>query len=122
MMGAQSVDAQSFSSADLAKATSALRATVPSKMGIGQVAVTAINADAAKKVLSVSLNGNYGDVPFTKADIEQLKTDFKALAGAKFSKYKVAIDINGNAIENYVMGFDKKYSRHNEGFITQIKA
>lgn len=122
MMGAQFVDAQSFSSADLAKATSALRATVPSKMGIGQVAVTAINADAAKKVLSVSLNDNYGDVPFTKADIEQLRAEFKALAGAKFSKYKVAIDINGDAIENYVMGFDKKYSRHNEGFITPISA
>jgi len=112
--------AQKFGKAQLSKATEVLRATVPEKMGINPVSVSSMDTDDAKKVLNVTLNEAYGDVPFTKATIEQLKQNFKALAGSKYSKYKVQIKIKNNPIENYVMGFDKKFARHNEAFVTPL--
>ena len=122
LFGGRVAYAQNFGGVELQKATQVLRATVPAKMGIPYVAVVSMDADAANKVLNVTLNDTYGDVPFTKATVEQLKKEFKNIAGDKCSKYKVQIKIGNNAIENYVMDFDKKYARHNENFITPLSA
>ncbi len=116
------ISAKQLDEATLLKATEVLAQSVPAKMGIGKVSVKKIDADSRRKVLAISLSDTYGDVPFSKADIELLKKNLKDAAGKKYSKYKVALDINGNDISNYLMGYSKKYARENDEFITILDA
>lgn len=115
--------AQTFSKMQLAKATELLRSTVPANMGIGPVSVTSVQVDNKNKALKVALNETYGDVPFTATTVKQLKEGVKAIAGKSYSKYDVQLSIKGNDIANYVMDFDKKYSRRDDdAFVTPVSA
>ncbi len=116
------MQAEALGKATVEKATKMLATTVPANMGIGPVAVKKIDVNRKKKVVSVSLNDTYGDVPFTAADVEALKGSFRTLLGANYKKYQVKIDIAGKNIDNYVKGFDKKYARHNETFVRRADA
>ncbi|MGM9803544.1 MAG: xanthan lyase [Muribaculaceae bacterium] len=109
-----------MSQEQVSKATVALRATVPANMGISPVSVTAFEADAKGKTLKVELSESYADVPFTGNDVEQLKSRFRQIAGSRYKKFNVAISIKGNAIDNYLPEYNKKFARHDDAFVTPL--
>ncbi len=121
MLGVTGVTAQTKLSADVTSSIQAkVAATVPAKMGIGSVKVVKTAVNAKKKTVTVELNEVYGDVPFTAADLENVKQLVKAELPAEYEKYKVMLTIKGQNLDNYIVKFEKKNRKKNEPFITSL--
>lgn len=112
-----SVSAESLSADIVEKASLALRATMPKHMGIGKPKVTSIETDNSARTLTVKCDWAYSNVPFTRNDIEGLKSEMKKIAGEKYAGYSVKILIDGAPSDNYLPDYDKAYARRHEPFV-----
>ena len=102
------------------KASVALRATMPKHMGIGKPKVTSVEADNSAKRLTVNCDWAYTNVPFTKGDIETLKSEIKTIAGAKYAGYTVEILVDGAPSDNYLPEYGKAYARSHKPFVQTV--
>ena len=97
-----------------------IAANLPEHMGIGKLRANeiALSGDSIK----VDLSENFGDVPFTRESIDQLKSDIKSALGDEGGERQVYITIAGNDIENYFSSFENSYSRKHNAFVTPVDA
>ena len=109
--------AEQLSADVIKKASESLRATMPRCMSIGVPKVTSIDADHAKKTLAVNCNWAYSNVPFTAADIEQLKRNVLEIAGRQYAGYEVTVAIDGSDVANYLPQYDSRHARHHAPFV-----
>ncbi len=97
-----------------------IKSTVPANMEIGTVKVKKATVNAKKKAVNVDLNLIYSYVPFTKADIENLKDVVKAEMPAKYKSYSVNFSIEGVGIDKYFPQYLKKYRKTNKSFVESL--
>ena len=109
--------AEQLSADVIKKASESLRATMPRCMSIGVPKVTSIDADHASKTLAVNCNWAYSNVPFTAADIEQLKRNVLEIAGRQYAGYEVTVAIDGSDVANYLPQYDSRHARHHAPFV-----
>jgi len=93
---------------------------LPSGMGIGTLKVQSAVVD--NDTLRVDLSENFGDVPFTRSDIQQLRRDINTTLAGEYATMPVALTIAGNDIENYFTDYDASYSRSHKSFISEVDA
>ena len=113
--GAQATEINDSTSAKIQKLVQAL---VPEHMGIGTPKANAI--DVVDDSIKVDLSENFGDVPFTRESINQLKDDIKSTLGEQYQSNNVYITIASNSIENYFSDFETSYQRKHNAFITPL--
>ena len=113
--GAQATEINDSTSAKIQKLVQAL---VPEHMGIGTPKANAI--DVVDDSIKVDLSENFGDVPFTRESINQLKNDIKSTLGEQYQSNNVYITIASNSIENYFSDFETSYQRKHNAFITPL--
>ena len=113
--GAQATEINDSTTAKIQKLVQAL---VPEHMGIGTPKANAI--DVVDDSIKVDLSENFGDVPFTRESINQLKDDIKSTLGEQYQSNNVYITIASNSIENYFSDFETSYQRKHNAFITPI--
>lgn len=113
--GAQATQINDSTSAKIQKLVQAL---VPEHMGIGTPKANAI--DVVDDSIKVDLSENFGDVPFTRESINQLKDDIKSTLGEQYQSNNVYITIASNSIENYFSDFETSYQRKHNAFITPL--
>lgn len=102
VMGGLSVDAKS--NAELKSGVQrAVELSVPEHMGIGKVKVNKLNISSKNKTVTVDLNETYSYVPFTEQSVKALKDEILSSLGKQYSRYKVVLKIEGNAIEKYIV-------------------
>ena len=109
--------AEQLSADVIKKASESLRAAMPRCMSIGVPKVTSIDADHASKTLAVNCNWAYSNVPFTAADIEQLKRNVLEIAGRQYAGYEVTVAIDGSDVANYLPQYDSRHARHHAPFV-----
>ena len=113
--GAQATEINDSTTAKIQKLVQAL---VPEHMGIGTPKANAI--DVVDDSIKVDLSENFGDVPFTRESINQLKYDIKSTLGEQYQSNNVYITIASNSIENYFSDFETSYQRKHNAFITPL--
>lgn len=113
--GAQATEINDSTTAKIQKLVQAL---VPEHMGIGTPKANAI--DVVDDSIKVDLSENFGDVPFTRENINQLKNDIKSTLGEQYQSNNVYITIASNSIENYFSDFETSYQRKHNAFITPL--
>ncbi|MBQ6279810.1 MAG: N-acetylmuramoyl-L-alanine amidase [Muribaculaceae bacterium] len=113
--GAQATEINDSTTAKIQKLVQAL---VPEHMGIGTPKANAI--DVVEDSIKVDLSENFGDVPFTRENINQLKNDIKSTLGEQYQSNNVYITIASNSIENYFSDFETSYQRKHNAFITPL--
>ena len=113
--GAQATEINDSTTAKIQKLVQAL---VPEHMGIGTPKANAI--DVVDDSIKVDLSENFGDVPFTRENINQLKNDIKSTLGEQYQSNNVYITIASNSIENYFSDFETSYQRKHNAFITSL--
>ena len=115
IFGAQATEINDSTTAKIQKLVQAL---VPEHMGIGTPKANAI--DVVDDSIKVDLSENFGDVPFTRESINQLKDDIKSTLGEQYQSNNVYITIASNSIENYFSDFETSYQRKHNAFITPL--
>lgn len=104
----------------LAKATAALRATVPAWLQTAPVKVTAATVDTKSKTLTFTLSAGYNDVPVTAESIGQLKAVLRKSAGAQYAKYATAVTVAGTPVEALVANYDKQHARRHATIVSPV--
>lgn len=112
------VQATEINDSTTAKIQKLVQALVPEHMGIGTPKANAI--DVVEDSIKVDLSENFGDVPFTRENINQLKNDIKSTLGEQYQSNNVYITIASNSIENYFSDFETSYQRKHNAFITPL--
>ena len=121
MLGVVDATAQKKLDAEVKDSIQSLIAsTVPDKMGIGRVIVKKTTVNEKKKEVTIDVNDVYGDVPFTEADLKNVKKLISGALPAKYKSYKVNLTIKDNDVSKYIPVFSKKYRKKNEKFITSL--
>lgn len=118
IMGYGILSAQEFTESQIDAVTQVVQATKPALMGIGNLKVLSITSEDDNIV--VDLSENYGDVPFTRVSVDQLKKDIKLALGAPYSVNDIVLKIAGNDIEQYFTTYDNSYKRSHAPFITEL--
>jgi len=93
---------------------------LPDGMGIGTLKVHTV--EVIGDSIKVDLSENFGDVPFTKDDIEQLCADIGVVMGEQYSHHTVGLTIAGNDISNYFTNYEPAYQRSHKPFISELDA
>ena len=120
-LGVAGVNAQTKLDAEVTGNIQAqVASTVPAKMGIGKVSVKSATVNEKKKTVTVDVNDVYGDVPFTAADLTQVKSKIASVLPEKYQKFKVILTIKGVDTDGYLVEFEKKNRKKNEKFITSL--
>ena len=91
---------------------------MPQNMGIGSLNVRSIIV--ADKKATVDVSENFGSIPFTAIDVEQLKGDVKRIIGAEQPCEDVQITIAGDDISLYFADYELSYKRKNPPFISPM--
>ena len=89
---------------------------LPQNMGIGSLKVRSVDLEG--DVATVNLNENFGSVPFTPVDVEQMKGEIKQIISAENPCKDVNLTIEGNDISLYFADYELSYKRKNPPFIT----
>ena len=118
LLSSAPVAAQSFTDADLAKVQEVVKSNVPGNMGIGWVKAKSLSMSG--DTLVVDLSENFSDIPFTEASVARMKDAVKAALGSQYGNNVVRLTIEGTAIEEYFINFDKSYKRKHDPFITAV--
>lgn len=110
--------AQALSSEQLNEVNAIVAAATPQKMGIGtpKAASAAVDNDTLK----VDLTLNFGDVPFTRESIAQMKNDIRQALGDDFADKDVKLTIEGNDINLYFSDYNKEYKRQHTAFVNDL--
>ncbi len=91
---------------------------LPQNMGIGTLKVQELTV--VDDTIRVNLSENFGDLPFTRESVEQLKDDVKDAMGDGYNRHTVDLLIAGNDIDNYFINYDSAYKRSHTPFITAV--
>jgi len=118
LLGLSSFSAAAVTDAETERVQKVIAATLPENMGIGIPKANTI--EVVDDSIKVDLSENFGDVPFTKESISQLKEDIKAALGEQYDDHDVYLTIAGNDIENYFSSFDNDYKRKHSAFVTPV--
>jgi hypothetical protein len=112
---AQAIEIEGTAKDNIQKLVAAL---VPEHMEIGVPKAKAI--EVVDDSIKVDLSENFGDVPFTREIIGQLKNDIKTTLGDEHIDKEVYLSIAGNDIENYFSEFEATYQRKHNAFVTPV--
>lgn len=118
VIGVASLKAAELTDLEKENIQKVIASTLPENMGIGTLRANAI--DVVDDSIKVDLSENFGDVPFTRESVDQLKADIKAALGEPYSDHDVFLSIAGNDIENYFSSFENSYKRKHKAFITPL--
>lgn len=113
-----SMQAQSITETETQKIQQIVASRLPENMGIGQLKARSV--EVTDDSIKVDLSENFGDVPFTRESIDELKSDIRNALGEQFSDHKVGLTIAGNDIDNYFSSFENSYKRKHNAFITSL--
>ena len=93
---------------------------LPEHMGVGNLKVRSLALE--NDTVKVDVSENFGDVPFTQAGIEQMRSEIREALGAEYRNNPVLITIVGNDINNYFADYEPAYKRSHKPFITEQDA
>ena len=110
--------AQEFTAEQIDRVQQTVKACLPDNMGIGQLKAKSVAASA--DTIVVDLSENFGDVPFTTASVDRLKSDIREALGPEYAGRPVKLTISGNDIDLYFSNFDSDYKRSHKPFVTEI--
>ena len=113
-----SAQAQELTKSDTLNVQQVIASRLPENMGIGTLKARSL--EVTDDSIKVDLSENFGDVPFTRESVEQLKNDIKASLGEQYQNRKVGLTIAGNDIENYFSSFENSYKRKHDAFVTPL--
>lgn len=99
-------------------ATAAVAEVLPPHMGIGNVTVKKINISDSRKTVTITMSGNFADVPFDAEYLETVKDAIRGSLPEKYRSYKMSITVDGRAASDYLPDFDPKYRRSHEPFVS----
>ena len=91
---------------------------MPQNMGIGSLNVRSIKVD--EKVAMVDVSENFGSIPFTMMEVEQLKGEIKQIINSESPCEEVKLTISGDDISLYFADYELSYKRSNPPFISAI--
>lgn len=70
--------------------------------------------------VAVDLSENFGDLPFTRADIDAMRKEMLDTLGDGFANHKVKLTIAGEDIGKYFIGYEDAYKRSHSSFINHL--
>ncbi|MBR5102376.1 MAG: N-acetylmuramoyl-L-alanine amidase, partial [Muribaculaceae bacterium] len=108
--------AKSLTAAETGKIQQVVASVKPTNMGIGDLKVKSAQVDGTE--LQIDLSDNFGDIPFTRESIEQLRSDIVNSLGEKYTDYTVKLSIANNDIERYFVDFEDSFKRSHKPFVT----
>ncbi len=112
------VQAHELSEAQLAGVQQVIASVLPAHMEIGTLKARSVNV--TDDAIEVDLSENFGDVPFTVASIDQLKSGIRRALGESYGGHEVKLSIAGADIDQYFTNFETSYKRSHAPFITQL--
>jgi len=93
---------------------------LPEHMGVGDLKVRSVTVE--NDTVKVDVSENFGDVPFTQAGVEQMRSEIRGALGREYRDTPVLITIVGNDIEKYFADYEPAYKRSHKAFVSEMDA
>ena len=114
------VQAQTFNQEQQDAVQRIIASKLPEHMGVGELKVRSLVLE--NDTVKVDVSENFGDVPFTQAGVEQMRSEIREALGSDYEDYPMLITIVGNDINKYFADFEPAYKRSHKPFVTELDA
>lgn len=114
------MQAQTFTQAQQDAVQRIVASKLPEHMGVGTLKVKSLSL--AGDTVKVDVSENFGDVPFTEAGVEQMRSEIREALGDEYGDNPVFITIAGNDINKYFADYEPAYKRSHRPFISELDA
>ena len=112
------MQAQSFTQVQQDAVQRIVESKLPEHMGVGALKVRSLAFE--NDTVKVDVSENFGDVPFSQADIEQMRGEIRTALGSEYSGSPVFVTIAGNDINMYFADYEPAYKRSHSPFVSEL--
>ncbi len=112
--------AQSFTQEQQDAVQQVVASKLPEHMGVGDLKVRSLMLE--NDTIKVDVSENFGDVPFTQDEVEQMRREIREVLGEEYGDYPVFITIVGSDINQYFADYEPAYKRSHKPFVSELDA